>query len=109
MGYDNETGYASNPKQMPVEEAPFWQNRVDVFCSLYESCSPEEATEYFDDIKLRDFFGCESADFQTDGLRNYREALLNASPPFREWSCPWLYGKMCFPVKERFADAKEVK
>lgn len=110
MAYNQDTEIdIASPKVPPVEEAPFWESRVKLFCDLYEPCSPEEATEFFDDIKLRDFFGCEQADFQTDGLKNYREALLNARHPYKEWSCPWLYGKMCFPVKERWTDGKEVK
>ena len=85
----------------PVEEAPYYESRVRQFMDLYESCSPSQATEFFDDVKLRDFFGCEHSDYQTEGLKAYREELLNH---YMEWSCPWLNGKQCFPVRERIYD-----
>ena len=89
-----------------VEEAPYYETRVKAFVDLYVSCWMDEAEEYFDDVKLRDFFGCERVEFQKDGLVNYREALINCG--YREWPCPWLYGKMCFPVKERWCEAEEI-
>ena len=36
-----------------VEVAPFYESRVRNFVSMYESCSIEEAEEFFDDVKLR--------------------------------------------------------
>lgn len=66
-----------------------------------------EADEYYDDVKLRDFFGCESQQYVKDGLWEYREALLSRG--FIEQPCLWLGGKMCFPVKENFVECREVK
>ncbi len=101
---ENEVEVVNNNAQGgPVEEAPYYESRVITFTDLYESCSMDVATEFFDDIKLRDFFGCERAEFTTDGLVSYRDALIGFG--YKEYPCPWLHGKMCFPVKERFADA----
>lgn len=90
-----------------VEEAPYYETRLKCFQDLYEPCSMDEAETYFDDVKLRDFFGCESRSFSTDGLVNYRDALINRG--YQEWPCPWLHGKMCFPVKERWCESEEIK
>lgn len=88
-----------------VEVAPFYQSRVQVFVDMYESCSMDDAEEFFDDVKLRDFFGCQRQEFTTDGLPSYREALLNSG--YREDPCPWLFGCMVFPVKMRWAEVFE--
>lgn len=88
-----------------VEVAPFYESRVGNFISMYESCGIEEAEEFFDDVKLRDFFGCESREFMTDGLPSYRERLINSG--YKEVPLPWLGGKMCFPVKMRWTEAVE--
>lgn len=88
-----------------VEVAPFYESRVRNFASMYESCGIEEAEEFFDDVKLRDFFGCESREFMTDGLPSYRERLINMG--YKEVPLPWLGGKMCFPVKMRWTEAVE--
>ena len=84
----------------PVEEAPYYDSRIQQFIDMWEGCSPDDATEFFDDIMLRDFFGCEHSDYQKDGLSKYREELLKY---YTEWSCPWLNGKQCFPVRERIS------
>ena len=65
-----------------------------------------EADEYYDDVKLRDFFGCESQQYVKDGLWEYRDELLRRG--FIEQPCLWLGGKMCFPVKENFVECREV-
>ena len=83
-----------------VEVAPFYESRVSNFTSMYESCGIEEA-----DVKLRDFFGCESREFMTDGLPSYRERLINCG--YKEVPLPWLGGKMSFPVKMRWTEAVE--
>lgn len=103
---DDHALVKSNPQQQGVEEAPYYESRVQTFIDLYESSSMELADEFFDDIKLRDFFGCESRDFMSDGLPSYREQLINHG--YREYPCPWLHGKLCFPVKNRWCEATEV-
>ena len=85
-----------------LEEAPYYATRVQTFYDLYEPASMQDAEEYFDDIKLRDFFGCEHREFTTDGLPAYRDELINLG--YKEYPCPWLNNKLCFPVKERFAE-----
>ena len=90
-----------------VEVAPFYQSRVKAFLDIYEPCSMDQAEEYFDDIKLRDFFGCQSREFTTDGLPAYRDELLNLG--YKEHPCPWLHGCMVFPVKSRWVEAEETQ
>lgn len=101
MDDDNEI-VKSNGGGGMVEEAPYYESRIGVFQDMYEPCSMAEAEEFFDDVKLRDFFGCESREFMTDGLPNYRGALIDLG--YQEYPCPWLYGKMCFPVKTRWTE-----
>lgn len=90
-----------------VEEAPNYPSRIQLFLDLWESCGLADAEEFFDDVKLRDFFGCESQEFMTDGLPNYRADLLDMG--YKEYPCPWLHGKLCMPVKSRWCEADEVK
>lgn len=89
-----------------VELAPFYKSRVKLFFDMYEPSDMDHADEYFDDIKLREFFGCESRDFTTDGLPSYREELIGLAYP--EYPCPWLHGRLVFPVKNRFCEAEEL-
>lgn len=103
---DDEIEVVKSNSGGAVEQAPFYQSRLKVFIDMYETCSMDQAEEYFDDIKLRDFFGCQSREFTTDGLPSYREALINQG--YYEYPCPWLHGCMVFPVKNRWADAEEV-
>ena len=86
-----------------VEVAPYYESRVENFVSMYETCDIEEAEEFFDDVKLRDFFGCESREFMRDGLPSYREQLIKEG--YKEVPLPWLGGKMCFPVRMRWTEA----
>lgn len=90
-----------------VELAPFYQTRVQAFFDMFEPCSMEDAEEYFDDIKLRDFFGCQTREFTTDGLPAYREELINLG--YKEYPCPWLHHILCFPVKNRWAEVEEIE
>ena len=100
--FDDERENGGSKGNGMIEEAPYYESRVQRFLDMYMPSSMESADAYFDDIKLRDFFGCESREFMKDGLVKYREALIGLG--FVEMPCLWLGGKMCFPVKERWED-----
>ena len=96
-----------NNEESCIEESRYIESRVELFCTLYVPSGMLEADEYYDDVKLRDFFGCESQQYVKDGLWEYRDELLSRG--FIEQPCLWLGGKMCFPVKENFVECREVR